>query len=238
MHVLAIIPARGGSRNVPRKNIRPLGGKPLLQYTAEAALGARTLERTILTTDDPEIADVGRQCGLELPFMRPSALAQDDTPTKDVVRHALEILNANEGYQPDIVVLLQPTAPLRTAVHIDQAVGQLQSSLAKSMVSIVAVPTHFHPNWQMIFNGHAGLQLHNGKQLSEILPRRQALTSTFIRNGAIYAFDAWAFLAEGSLYPEPCIGYSMTWEESINIDSEEDFLEAQRRLQVHAETSQ
>src|SRR6266516_4625509 len=110
--VLGIITARGGSKGIPRKNIRLLGAKPLLQYTAEAAFGAKRLARVILSTEDEEIADVGRQCGLEVPFLRPSALARDDTPTLPVLQHAVRALEEG-GESYDAICLLQPTNPFR-----------------------------------------------------------------------------------------------------------------------------
>src|ERR1041384_5143897 len=111
MRVLGLIPARGGSKGVPRKNIRLLAGKPLLQYTAEAALSARKLARVILTTDDEEIAETGRQCGLEVPFLRPAELAQDDTPTLPVMQHVVDWLE-KQGEAYEAICLLQPTNPL------------------------------------------------------------------------------------------------------------------------------
>src|SRR2546423_8592254 len=108
--VLGIITARGGSKGIPRKNIRFLGAKPLLQYTAEAALSAKRLTRVILSTEDQEIADVGRKCGLDVPFMRPAELALDSTPTLPVLQHAVRELEA-AGNRYDAICLLQPTNP-------------------------------------------------------------------------------------------------------------------------------
>src|ERR1043166_8417625 len=118
MRVLAIITARGGSKGIPRKNIRLLAGKPLLQYTAEAALAAKQLERVILSTEDEEIAQVGKICGLEVPFLRPPELARDDTPTLPVLQHAVNALEKT-GARFDAICLLQPTAPLRQSNDID-----------------------------------------------------------------------------------------------------------------------
>ena len=121
LRVLGIIPARGGSKGIPRKNIRRLAGKPLLQYSAQAALGARRLARTILSTEDPEIAEVGRTCGLEVPFLRPPELARDDTPTLPVLQHAVRTLEA-AGDHYDAVCLLQPTNPFRQSHDIDACI--------------------------------------------------------------------------------------------------------------------
>src|SRR5438105_3691856 len=134
MKVLGVIPARGGSKGVPRKNTRLLCGKPLLQYTAEAALLSRRLSRVILSTGDDEIAQVGRGCGLDVPFMRPRELAQDDTPMLPVVLHAVLWLE-EQGDTYDAVCLLQPTNPLRRAEDIDGAIGLLQQGGADSAVT-------------------------------------------------------------------------------------------------------
>src|SRR5882724_10492389 len=118
--LLGLIPARGGSKSIPRKNIEPLAGKPLLAYTAAAARGAQLLTHTILSTDDAEIAAIGRDLGLDVPFMRPSDLADDAAPMLPVMRHVLDWFAGN-GRHFDAVVLLQPTSPLRQSRHIDQA---------------------------------------------------------------------------------------------------------------------
>jgi len=234
LRVLGIVPARGGSKGVPRKNLRLLGSKPLLQHTAEAAVGAGKFDRVILTTDDEEIAEAGRRFGLEVPFLRPRELALDDTPMKAVIHHALTTLRTSAGFEPDVVMLLQPTAPFRTAVHIAEAIEQLTLSAARSLVSVVQVPSHFHPDWQLVLEDSSLVRLHNGKPLAEIVTRRQALAPTFVRNGAIYAFAANAFISENSLYPSPCVAYVMAWEDSVNIDTEEDFREAEHRLATRA----
>src|SRR5262245_25269040 len=114
MQVLGVVTARGGSKSIPRKNLAPLLGRPLLAYTAEAALGSRRLTRVVLSTDDPEIARVGRQCGLEVPFLRPPELARDETPTIPVLQHAVRELEASDR-RYDAVLVLQPTNPLRRA---------------------------------------------------------------------------------------------------------------------------
>ncbi|MEP6903238.1 MAG: acylneuraminate cytidylyltransferase family protein, partial [Actinomycetota bacterium] len=146
MKVLGLIPARGGSKGVPRKNIRLLNGKPLLAYTAETALQCKTLARVILSTEDAEIADVGRTCGLDVPFMRPLELAQDSTPSLNVVRHALLTLQAN-GEDFDAICLLQPTNPLRRADDIDACVELLIRTKADSVISVLPVPHEYNPKW-------------------------------------------------------------------------------------------
>ena len=117
--VLALIPARGKSKGIPRKNIRLLAGKPLLQYSCECAQASRFITRTIVSTDCPEIAQVALRLNVEVPFLRPAEFATDESPTADVIQHTLAWLEDNENQQPDVVVLLQPTAPFRTATDVD-----------------------------------------------------------------------------------------------------------------------
>jgi N-acylneuraminate cytidylyltransferase len=226
---LAIIPARGGSKGIPRKNLRPLAGRPLIDYAIEAALGARTIARTILSTDSAEIAELGRRLGAETPFTRPAELARDDTPTLPVVLHALDWLEEHEEYQPHIVVLLQPTAPLRTARHIDDAVRRLLESGADSVVSVAEAPGHYHPEWQLI-EAQGELRTYGGQPLTALPPQRQGLRPTFTRNGAIYACRRAVLVNSNSLYGEHCIPYLMPAEVSINLDSELDWRVAEALL--------
>jgi len=132
--VLAIVPARGGSKGVPGKNVRKLAGRTLLDYTAHAARDSGVIDRIVLSTDSDDIADAGTRAGLEVPFMRPSSLAQDDTPMLPVIQHALETLAA-DGWTTDVVVLLQPTSPLRRPSHVRDAVNALLQENADSVVT-------------------------------------------------------------------------------------------------------
>ncbi|HEX2639627.1 MAG TPA: acylneuraminate cytidylyltransferase family protein, partial [Pyrinomonadaceae bacterium] len=146
MRTLGIIPARGGSKGVPRKNIKLLCGKPLLAYTAESALAAKRLTRVILTTEDPEIAAVGEKLGLDIPFMRPADLAHDNTPTLPVVVHAVETLE-QMGETYDAVCLLQPTNPLRRPEEIDGCIDLLVRTGADSVFTVLRVPDTYNPKW-------------------------------------------------------------------------------------------
>ena len=142
---LGIIPARGASKGIPGKNIINVAEKPLLQYTIEAAQKSKFLNRVLLSTDDKKIAEVGKIFCVEVPFMRPTKLAQDDTPAIDVILHALDWLKQNDSYQPDAVVLLQPTSPLRTEKHIDKAIQLFLDKNADTVVSVVEVPHNYSP---------------------------------------------------------------------------------------------
>src|SRR5260221_1708442 len=142
--VIGLIPARGGSNSIPRKNLISLAGRPLLAFSAEAALGARWLDRVLLSTDDPEIAAAGRAMGLETPFVRPAELSGDAVGMLPVMQHALDWLTEN-GLEPAAIILLQPTSPLRTARHIDEAVELLVATDTETVVSVVEVPHQYSP---------------------------------------------------------------------------------------------
>lgn len=229
MKCLGLIPARAGSKGVPNKNLRSLCGRPLLEYTCEAARSSRRLTRTILSTDSVRMAEAGRDAGVEAPFLRPAEFAADDTPMKLVVRHALDWLEANETYSPDIVVLLQPTSPLRTGAQIDEAVDLLIASRADSVVSVTTVPAHYHPAWQFrVDDGE--LRLLSGEPIDRIITSRQMLPTTYTRNGAIYAFWRRTLTELGSFYGSRTMAYVMAHEDSVNIDSLEDWMLAEAYL--------
>jgi N-acylneuraminate cytidylyltransferase len=219
---LGLIPARGGSKGIPRKNVRPLAGRPLIDYTFSAARASRLLTRVVLSTDDREIAALGEQAGIEVPFLRPAELAADDTPMLPVVEHALEALERGEGYRPDALVLLQPTAPLRTARHIDESIELLASTPVDAVVSVTAVPGHCHLRWQLIIED-GRLRSVTGEPLAALAARRQDLGPTYTRNGAVYAFRTTALREHGSIYGAAAAAYVMAPEESLNLDTEDDW---------------
>jgi len=134
--MLSIIPARGGSKGIPKKNIKDLAGKPLINYTIKASIDSDRVDRTMVTTNDEDIASVSRKAGAEVPFIRPKRLAQDETPTLPVIQHTLNYYQDNENYTPDAVILLQPTSPLRTSNHIDEALRKYEKLSSKSLVSV------------------------------------------------------------------------------------------------------
>ena len=224
--VLALVPARGGSKGVPRKNVRPLAGRTLLDYTATAARESGVIDRLVLSTDSEEIADAGRRAGIEVPFMRPAALAQDDTPMLPVIRHTLETLAAN-GWTPDIVVLLQPTSPLRRASHIREAVQLLRTSGADSVVTVVRVPAHMSPDYVMRIEGD---------RLTPFLPegarvtRRQDARAAYSRDGTVYAFRRQTLAAFDSIYGEDCRPLVIDAADSLSIDAAADWDMAERIL--------
>lgn len=208
--VLGIIPARGGSKGLPRKNILPLAGKPLIAWTIEAGLASRYIDRLIVSTDDEEIARVARTWGAEVPFMRPAELAQDHTGTIEVVRHVLRLL---PGY--DVVVVLQPTSPLRRAEDIDGCLEMMVKRRADTCVSLTE--SACVPEWMYRFDEHGRLRpvLDHGTKVI----RRQDSGKTYILNGAVYAGLRQAFLARETLVDrEDTVGYVMPRECSIDVD--------------------
>jgi len=228
MNVLGLIPARSGSKGVPRKNIRLLCGKPLLAYTAEAALASRRLSRVILSTEDEEIARVGRECGLETPFLRPAELARDETPMLPVVQHAVRFLEET-GERFDAVCLLQPTNPLRGAAEIDACINLLESSGADAVITTLPVPAEYNPHWVYFPNSAGWLGLSTGEPAP--IPRRQELPPAFHREGSVYVTRREPLMERNSFYGARLLGYEMNADRSVNIDTIEDWERAERLLQ-------
>lgn len=226
MRLLAVIPARGGSKGIPRKNLHPLAGKPLIAWTIEAALAAKSLYRVIVSTDDVEIAAVSRQLGAEA-ILRPVELAQDKTPTLPVLQHVVAALRET-GYRPDAVMTLQPTSPLRTARHIDEAAAMFAADAgADSLVSTVDVPHIFHPLSVMRRDAEGYLV----PFLDGDMPlRRQDKQGVVARNGAAIYITRTSRLSE-YVFGGRLIGYSMPPELSVDIDGPQDMVEAERQLQ-------
>jgi CMP-N,N'-diacetyllegionaminic acid synthase len=228
VRVLGLITARGGSKGIPRKNVRALGGKPLLQWTVEAALGARSLASVVLSTDDPEIAALGRRCGATVPFLRPAELAADSTPTLPVVQHAIRVLDdANERF--DAVCLLQPTNPFRLSTDIDSCIELLETTSADSVISVRPVPHDCNPHWVYFLDPDGSLKLSTGE--NEPIPRRQLLPEAFHRDGSIYVTRRDVIVEENSLYGLRVLGYQRKDSRSMNIDTPADWALAEQLVQ-------
>ncbi len=224
MKVLGLIPARGGSKGVPGKNIRLLGNKPLINYTIEAALEAASLTKIIVSTDSLDIAVTAKEAGVEAPFLRPVELAQDHTPTLPVIQHVIHWLK-EKGESYDAVCLLQPTNPFRPVGFIDRAIKKFIESGADSLVSVLPVPTEYNPHWvfEPIQNGY--LKIATGE--SRIIPRRQELPVAYFRDGSVYITKTNILLEKDSLY-----GDTITYIEAdptyhVNIDTLEDWKKAE-----------
>jgi CMP-N,N'-diacetyllegionaminic acid synthase len=219
--VLAVITARGGSKGLPEKNIRSLGGKPLIAWSIEAAGKSRMLDRTIVSTDDTAIAEAARAAGGEVPFMRPDELARDDTPSEPVVLHALDSL----GDVYDYVVLLQPTSPFRRAEDIDNAVGLCRQMRAAACVTVS--PAKQSPWWTFTMDDE--------NRLNRILPeipgrRRQDMPKVYYPNGAVFVAEVARFRAKSTFYPEDIVGSPMSVEQALDIDTKLDFIIAEAML--------
>ncbi|MCK5019499.1 MAG: acylneuraminate cytidylyltransferase family protein [Candidatus Peribacteraceae bacterium] len=234
--ILGLIPARGGSKGVPRKNIKDLCGKPLIAYTIIEAKQSKYLNRLIVSTDNEEIASIARSYGAEIPFLRPAYLADDSSKDIAVLRHTINSLKENDGYLPDIIVILRPTSPLKKYFHIDEAISLLlEDKYADSVRSITLARQHPLRTWR----------IQNGK-LRSFVPEniynfreafnhpRQELPEAYIQNGAIDVIRRKSFEEKLSLLGETILPYVMEGKYSINIDSPLDFLVAQL-LMEHCE---
>jgi len=227
--VLAIIPARGGSKGIPRKNIKILKDKPLIAYTAKAALNSKYIKRVVLSTEDQEIATIGRDLGLEIPFCRDISLAKDSTPSLHVFQDVLIQLKSRESYNPDFVIILQPTSPFRTEKHIDEAIELFTVSKADSLVSVVKVPHNMNP-YSVMTRHHDG-SLKNFLPFNELNNQRQKKPHFYARNGAaIYITTPSCILDQNTLYGKKIICYEMDKIASLDIDDNEDWFIAERLI--------
>jgi CMP-N,N'-diacetyllegionaminic acid synthase len=215
VEVLGVIPARGGSKGIPHKNLAPLGGRPLIAHTVDAARASRRLTRTVVSTDDPEIARAARALAVEVPFLRPAHLGADDTSMVDVLVDLVATLEARERYRSDLVVLLQPTSPFRRAEHVDSAVDLLASSGADSVVTVVPVPHHLTPTSLMCLDGDRLRPWSDGSMPT----RRQDKPRLFARNGpAVVVVRTRVLMEQRTLYGPDTRGLVMARQDSLDID--------------------
>lgn len=228
--VIAIIPARGGSKGLPRKNVRLLAGKPLIAYSILAARECSWINRCIVSTEDPEIKRVSLEYGAEV-IDRPTELATDLALSADVVRHVLETLSGT-GHPPEYFVLLQPTSPLRTGHHIQQC---LQAFLVSSAACIISVTeTEHHPYKDFSLDHGLLSPLFGAEYLSQ---PRQRLPAVYRQNGAIYAMKSRTFLEHNGFFVEPALPFFMANKESIDIDSGSDLLAAELLLNARQQAA-
>lgn len=223
--MIAIVPARGGSKGLPGKNILPLLGKPLIAYTIEAALRSKSISRVILSTDDPQIAAIGKEYGAEVPFMRPTELADDSALAVDVYNYTLNKLDNVNGGRINSVVILQPTSPLRKHTDIDTAVSLFEEKDADSVISFCE---EHHP---ISWNKHL---TEEGKIVSIFenkVANRQSEEKSFYPNGAVYVFKR-EMLEKGIYYSENTFAYLMDRTNSVDIDTHDDFLYAEFLLSL------
>jgi CMP-N-acetylneuraminic acid synthetase len=234
--VVAVVTARGGSKGLPGKNIADLGGKPLLAWTLEAARASRRIDRLVLSTDSPEIADVGRSWGAEVPFLRPAELATDTAHSPDVVEHAVAFVEKAEGVGFDYAVMLQPTSPFRTAQHIDEAIEKFESSGLDSLIAIK--PQDYPPWWMFRLDGErlvAAVPWTAGVNVFNL--ERQEFPKVYRPNGAFYITHRRRLRERGDLVnPDSCGYYVMNAEDSCDIDTLSDLLLARAILDQRRQT--
>ena len=223
MRVLGLIPARGGSKGVKRKNIRPLGGRPLLDWTLRVALREPTLADVLVSTEDAEIAAVAREHGGWVPFLRHPETATDTAKSIDVVLECLDRLE-EMGRNYDAVCLLQPTAPFRSPLLLRSAQEKFSAGEYTGLISVLPVPAHYHPNWAFIPDADDALVPAQGP--GSVIPRRQELPPAYVRDGAVY-LTRTATLRAGSFFGER-LGYVENRDAArINIDTPEDWARAE-----------
>ena len=225
MKILGLIPARGGSKGIPRKNIKSLNGKPLLYHTIDEAKKSVLSEELILSSEDEEIINMAKARGVSVPFIRPVELSQDNTPSIEVMIHALNYFNDN-GIYFDAVCLLQVTNPFRSASLINQAAEKFVKGDFESIISVSRIPHNYNPNWAYYLD-QSGMNLNRVLDHEPLISRRQDLKESYYRDGAIYITKADVILNQKSIYGKK-IGYVLSDSlERINIDTEEDWINAE-----------
>lgn len=225
--VLGLVPARGGSKGITRKNIRMLAGKPLIAFTADAARASTQLSRVILSTDDPEIAEAGKAAGLDVPFLRPTEFALDSSPMIEVILHALRWAQA-QGEDYAAICLLQPTSPLRSAETIDRCISTLWEREVDSVISVRPVPSEHNPHWVYYETSGGLLKLSSGE--AEPIASRQQLPQAFHRDGSIFLARTEAVLRDGSLYGRTTAGVVSPESEAFDLDTEDQWDILDKRL--------
>lgn len=227
MKILAIIPARGRSKGVPRKNIKVLGNQPLIAYTIERAVQSKLLTEFVVSTEDAEIAEITKLCGAKVPFMRPLELAQDATPTIDVVKHVISEYEKKNIFF-DAVLILQATCPFRTENEIDECIEIFMKQNTDSFISVKEVPDHFNPHWVFETNEKGTLKIATGEE--KIIPRRQELPKGYLRDGSIYITKTSVIKEQNSLFGDSIAYRVNTNIKHVNIDTMSDWEQAERIL--------
>ena len=214
MEILAIIPARKNSKGISLKNIQKLNGTPLLEYTIKAAKNSKKISRIILTTDSEEFADIGKKLKVEVPFIRPKKLATDNASSLDVVNHVLTFLKKNENYQPDIILILQVTSPLRTSLTIDKSINLLKKTNSTSVLGVSEIKQN--PSLAFILQNNNFLKPFNKNFKS--FKQRQKLPKFYYPTGSIYTFWRKTLETSGNFYGSKINSLIIPNEESIDVD--------------------
>jgi N-acylneuraminate cytidylyltransferase len=232
--ILALIPARGGSKGLPRKNVLPLGGKPLIAHSIETALAATLVTRTIVSTDDDEIAETARAHGAEVPFMRPAELAQDDSTDLEVFRHALEWLAAHEGYEPELVAHLRPTNPLRVPGDVDAALRTMLEHPEADALRSVSWPAQTpYKMWREEGGYLVPLLEIEGFDAPHSMPR-QALPEVWWQNGYVDVVRPRTVLELGSMTGGRVLSFAVE-DPGVEIDYADGLRKAEELLQRRME---
>ena len=231
VEVLALIPARGGSKSIPRKNIESFAGRPLIAYSVAAGLAARRVDRVVVSTDDEAIAAIARRYGAETPFLRPAEYSQDETPDLPVFRHALQWLAEHEGYLPEVIVQLRPTSPFRRVRHIDRAVELLLERPEADAVRTVCIPfQNPFKMWRIDADGFMRPLMNVGSPEPYNMPR-QALPDVYWQTGYVDAAWSKTILDKNSMTGEKILPLIIGPEEWVDIDSPDDWRRAERLLE-------
>lgn len=231
MRVLGVVTARGGSKGIPRKNIRLLLGKPLLQYTAECVRGSRRLARVVLSTEDSEIADLGRRLGLEVPFLRPEELARDETPTIPVLEDVVAKLEA-AGDRFDAIMTLQPTSVLRRPEDIDGSIELLERTGADSVISFVDAGEKHPARMKFLGPDNRVIDPPFAEQFEG--QRRQDLPKVYLREGSIYLTRRNVLMEQHSLKGKDCRAWLVPVDRACSIDEPFDLFLAEQLLKYQA----
>lgn len=225
--IVAIIPARGGSKSIPKKNIKNLLGKPLIFYSIKASLHSRYIDRVIVSTENAKIAQLAKNLGAEIPFLRPKNLAADSTPTLPVLKHALAYLENKKGYRPDIVVLIQPTSPFVLPQDIDTAIEKLFKENSKTCFSVCEV--NQRPEWMYKIEGKKIIPIIK----SDLSLRRQDLPPIYISNGSVFVSRKETLMEKNRIIDSNSSIIIMPRERSIDIDEPFDFAVAKLLMKAH-----
>ena len=223
-NILAIIPARAGSKGIPNKNFKNLAGKPLIYHTFKQIKLSKYITRTIVSTDSIKIKEFSEKNLIEAPFLRPKNISDDKSSSVSVVKHSLSFLKRTDNYTPKFVILLQPTSPLRSFKDIDNCLKNLISGEYDSVVSVTKTPKKYNPEWQFVLDKKGKIFPYDSKtDWNNLIVRRQNLSNTYTRNGAIYAFKTDNLKKHKNIYGENVLSYLMPNEKSINLDTMEDW---------------
>lgn len=224
MRILGLIPARAGSKGIPGKNIKVLGHQPIIAYSIKDGLASINLSKVIVSTDGEEIAEIARKYGAQVPFIRPNELAQDHTPSLDVVLHALDFFKLR-GEDFEAVCLLQPTSPFRPKGFIDACIQKFVDTNADSLISVLEVPHEYNPHWTFKMDGEGSLAIATGESI--LIPRRQELPLAYHRDGSVYISKVSLIRDKSVLVGGKTVGILSDKAYYANLDTPADWVKAE-----------